>query len=124
MGSGQEDGGEGIDMKTFKGDFENRAVTGPGTQLDLSADRFLTTFSVPLWCNKQDCLKMSLGIHFEINCLDNYFFGTRGSHFSQQEELHPNSASDGTWQEVSLSCRRVCCCAQLPVIPRICRHVR
>lgn len=62
-GNSQEDGVKDIDLMTFKDDFETGAVTGLGKQLDLSADRFLTVFSVRLWCNKQDCLEMSLGAH-------------------------------------------------------------
>lgn len=53
-GSGWEDGVEGIDAMTFKG-------FGPGKQLDLSTDRFLTTFNVSLRGKKRDCLKMSPG---------------------------------------------------------------
>lgn len=62
-GSGQEDGMEVTDVMISKGDSENRAVTGPGKQSDLSAGRCLTTFGIPLWCNKQDSLKISLETH-------------------------------------------------------------
>lgn len=41
-GSGWEDGVEGTDAMTFNG-------TGPGKQLDLSTDRFMTTYNVSLW---------------------------------------------------------------------------
>lgn len=57
---------EGINAMTFKGGFENGAVTEPGKQLDLSVDRTLTIFSIPFWCKKQDCLKMSLGKHSRL----------------------------------------------------------
>lgn len=57
---------EGINAMTFKGGFENGAVTGPGKQLDLSVDRTLTIFSIPFCCKKQDYLKMSLGKHSRL----------------------------------------------------------